>query len=467
MIFTDHFFLLYFFPAFLFIYFLISKRVSLSNIVIIIASLLFYASFGLENVLIFLIPMVIDFILGIIIFKARSKKTKKILLAIGVIGNLGVLAYFKYTYFFLSTSALLFPNHFTSQIELAKNIIIPVGISFIIFQRISYIVDIYRKKIKPSFRFLEYATYATLFPHLISGPIVRYSVLSKQLKNHFINAEMLFDGFKYFVIGITLKILIADRLFVVENLLRQDLTKLSSFESLSLILFFSLRIYLDFTGYSLIAIGIAKCMGFNFPHNFDSPYRSTSVTDFWRRWNITLSLWLRDYVYIPLGGNRKGKIRTNINLFITMFLGGLWHGASWNFVIWGCLHGIYLITERTLKNAGFSLALPNYVKITSVFILISFTWLTFLFTSPSEIVTVIKSIGSLTYTISDPSIEFAFLWSLPSLFGALLWAFVLRETYIDKIKPKLYSVILLCLLFLLAVGYSLVKSSVPFIYFQF
>lgn len=467
MLFTDHFFLLYFFPAFLLIYLLVSKKISLANIVIIVASLLFYASFGLENILIFLIPMVLDFILGILIFKTRSKRKKKALLAIGVIGNLAVLAYFKYTLFFLSTSSLLFPNQFDSQIELAKNIIVPVGISFIIFQRISYIVDIYRKKIKPSFRFFEYATYATLFPHLIAGPIVRYSALSKQLKKHFLDLDMLFDGFKYFVVGIALKILIADRLFVVENLLRQDVSRLSTLESIALILFFSMRIYLDFTGYSLIAIGLAKCMGFNFPQNFDSPYRATSVTDFWRRWNITLSLWLRDYVYIPLGGNRQGKIRTNVNLFITMFLGGLWHGASWNFVIWGSLHGIYLIIERTAKNAGLSLAVPNYIKIACVFTLISFTWLTFLFTNPSEIILVIKALGSFTFSISSPTIKFALLWSLPSLLGALIWAFVLKEAYVDKIKIKLISVILLCLLFLFAVGYSLVKNSVPFIYFQF
>lgn len=468
MLFTDHFFLFYFFPIFFLIYLLVHKNITLANLVIIIFSIIFYSSFGIQNIPILLIPLILDYLLGIAIYKNKNKVQKKILLFSGIILNLLFLGFFKYLGFLLANIGLLIPTHYLAQINtFEQNLLIPVGISFITFQRISYIVDIYRKKTTPAYNFLAYSTYATVFPHLIAGPIVRYSNIKKQLTKRVLTIQKIFDGMKYLIAGLVLKILIADQLYKVESLIIPNIRTTHALESIMLLFYFSFRIYTDFAGYSLMAIGLAKFMGFDFPQNFDSPYRSSNITTFWRRWNMTLSSWLKDYLYIPLGGNKKGKIRTYINLLITMLLGGLWHGANWNFIIWGGFHGAYLAGERWLRDRNISIHLPIQIKILLTFLLISITWLTFIFVNPSEIIIVLAHILALDFSPISPKLMVATLWSIPSLVAAIAWSFFLSENFIEKIKPNFITILLLSILLLLSIGISLLNISVPFIYFQF
>lgn len=467
MLFTDHFFILYFFPIFFILYYLFRRSLTLSDVILIIFSLLFYASFGINNLPILIIPLFIDYFAGIYLQKQRSKRKRKIVLTILIVGNLLLLGYYKYALFTIDSIILLHKDNFLTTLTFYKNIIVPVGISFITFQRISYEVDIYRRKIKACKNLLQYASYALLFPHLISGPIVRYSFIQKQLKKRKLTSLMMFDGMKYFVIGLCLKLLIADKLFIVENALSTNLKNIHSLEAICLLFYFSFRIYLDFCGYSLIAIGLAKLMGFEFPHNFNAPYQAINITDFWRRWNITLSGWLRDYLYIPLGGNRKGKIRTYVNLIVTMLLGGLWHGASWNFVLWGLLHGSYLAIERLLSDKKITIPLPIIIKRYATFLLVTVTWLTFLFKSPGEAAMEVKKILELNFTLPDLSLKLLMQESIVVLLLAIIWSFFLKEEYIEKIKPNLFTSVSIVILLLVCIYSALWSTGVPFIYFQF
>lgn len=467
MLFTDHFFILYFFPVFFIFYYLFRKSLIYSDLLLIFFSLLFYASFGLNNLPILVLPMLVDYYAARYLEKQKSIIKRKIVLAILIVGNLLLLGFFKYTPFVLGSILTVHPSSLISSLSFYKSLIIPVGISFITFQRISYEVDIYRKKIKASKNLLQYASYALLFPHLISGPIVRYSFIQDQLKKRKISSKLLFDGMKYFIVGLSLKLLIADKLYIVESSLSTNLSKLHSIEALILLFYFSFRIYLDFCGYSLIAIGLAKLMGFEFPHNFNSPYQALNITDFWRRWNITLSRWLRDYLYIPLGGNRKGKVRTYINLIITMILGGLWHGASWNFVLWGFLHGAYLAIERFLSDKKITIPLPLIVKRYLTFLLVTVTWLTFLFKSPADISMEITKIFQLNFTAPSLEISSMLKGTIFAIITAIIWAFFLKEEYIEKIKPSFITTTILIFIFIVCLYNALWGGGVPFIYFQF
>lgn len=468
MFFTDILFLLYFFPLFIFLYLIVHKNNIIANLIIVIFSLIFYASFGLSNLPILVIPLVLDFLIAIGIYKFQGTNLSRILLGIAVVANLGLLAYFKYYNFILDNIGTeYFSAKNISTLAALKPILIPLGISFITFQRISYIIDVYRNKIIPTTNFLKYATYASLFPHLISGPIVRFSEIKEQLEKRVINAETIFEGTKYFVLGFAFKLLIANQLFTVEDLIVQNIIHIQFLESVILMIFFSFRIYFDFLGYSFIAIGLAKFIGFDFPQNFNSPYQSTSVTDFWRRWNITLSLWLRDYLYISLGGNRKGKLRTYINLFITMLLGGLWHGASWNFVIWGALHGVFLATERALADLKIKLTMPTYFYKTVTFTLITFTWMIFRFSDIKHLEIFLSSLINISIHPLDQFLIIQLVSSIPALTVAIIWSFFLNESLLERIKPLTRNGWAFTVIFLFLVMYSLLTKGIPFIYFQF
>lgn len=463
MLFTGHFFLFFFFPIFITLYLLAYKKsLFLSNLVIVIASLLFYLSFGIFNILVLIFPMLFDYYLAILIYKTKKSSTKKILLTAGIVFNLILLGYFKYTNFLISDVISIFGFNYSTV-----SIILPVGISFIVFQRIAYLTDIFRKGMKPCFSFINYSTYATIFPHLISGPIVRYSQIKDQLSKRTINSFVIFEGTKYFVFGLFLKVMIADKLFGLESVLLEVLEQATSLDLILLVFTFSLRIYLDFTGYSLIAIGLAKMLGFDFPKNFNSPYLANSFQDFWRRWNITLSSWLRDYLYISLGGNRHGKISTYRNLLVTMLLGGLWHGASWNFVLWGFLHGSYLALERYLSSLHITFPRFGFLAAPFVFLVVSLTWITFLFKDIGDVIFVFVKIFSFDGLFLSQSVQSQFVDLSIIIYLALLWTFKIGENSLEKIKPSAaWSIVLaVTLVFLFAV--TLDVNMVPFIYFQF
>lgn len=312
------------------------------QLLILAASCYFYSYWNPRYLLLLAAPSVIDYLLAIRIEDTTDARARKRWVVISLATNLGLLAYFKYTNFFIDNVAALLglePRHL--------DIVLPVGISFFTFKTLSYTIDVYRKELPACRSILTYAMFVTYFPELIAGPIVRASVflpqITRSLRPSWARARI---GLQVVLLGVTKKLVFADRFAVFVDPVFRSPQSFSSATIAAAVVAYSIQIYCDFSGYSDIAIGVSQIIGFDLPENFNMPYISTSITEFWRRWHITLSSWLRDYLYIPLGGNRKGKLRTYVNLMITMLLGGLWHGASWNFVIWGLLHGIALAVHK-------------------------------------------------------------------------------------------------------------------------
>jgi len=316
------------------------------QLVILVASAYFYAYWKPGYLLLLAAPSLIDYVCAIRIEDTDNAMVRRRWLVVSLVTNLGLLAYFKYTNFFIgSVSALLGvqPRHL--------DITLPVGISFFTFKTLSYTIDVYRREIKTCRSLWQYAMFVAYFPELVAGPIVRASVFLPQLGRSLTPSwPRTMVGLQVVLLGVTKKLVIADRLSIFADAVFARPNTYSPLTVASAVVAYSLQIYCDFSGYSDIAIGVSKIIGFDLPENFNMPYSATSITEFWHRWHITLSQWLRDYLYIPLGGNRKGKWRSYVNLLATMLLGGLWHGASWTFVFWGLLHGVGLIVHKLWRN---------------------------------------------------------------------------------------------------------------------
>ncbi len=342
MIFSSGIFL-WLFAAFILFYLLLQRRTTARLMFVTLFSYYFYYKSSGTYFFLLALVTVSDFFIARLMERATVRWQRKTWVLVSLLLNLGLLCYFKYTNFLLDFFASLTGGTFT-----AMDIFLPVGISFFTFQSLSYTIDVYRKEIKPLTSLLDYAFYVSFFPQLVAGPIVRARDFIPQIRRPlFVSNEMFGRGIFLIVTGLFKKAIISDYISInfVERIFDNP-TLYSGVENLMGVYGYALQIYCDFSGYSDMAIGIALLLGFHFNMNFDSPYKSASITEFWRRWHISLSSWLRDYLYISLGGNRKGKIRQYANLIITMFLGGLWHGASWNFVLWGMLHGIALAVHK-------------------------------------------------------------------------------------------------------------------------
>lgn len=314
----------------------------LRQLLILLASAFFYAYWKPSYLLLLATPSLIDYFCAIKIEDSSNPEARKHWLYVSLVTNLGLLAYFKYTNFFVDNLAELLGRHVAHL-----NIVLPIGISFFTFKTLSYTIDVYRREIKTCRSLWKYAMFVSYFPELVAGPIVRASIflpqMGRSLKPSWSRAVI---GLQVILLGVTKKIVVADRLAIFVDPVFASPSAYSPLTVASAVVAYSVQIYCDFSGYSDIAIGASKIIGFDLPENFNMPYIATSITEFWRRWHITLSLWLRDYLYIPLGGNRKGPWRTYLNLFLTMLLGGLWHGASWTFVFWGFLHGVGLAVHK-------------------------------------------------------------------------------------------------------------------------
>ena len=325
-------------------YVLLRRASTLRILYVILFSIYFYYKSSGIYFLLLVFAAVSDYWIAHGIAAARSKKTKRWLVALSVAVNLGMLGYFKYTNFFIDISNQLFGQGFLQF----RNIFLPVGISFFVFQSMSYTIDIYRGQLKPLSNWLDYLFYLSFFPQLVAGPIVRARDFIPQIRqNPIVVTREMFGTVALIIIGLIKKAVISDYISLnfVDRIF-DDPALYSGFECLMGIYGYALQIYCDFSGYSDMAIGIALLLGFRFPKNFDAPYKSATITEFWRRWHISLSSWLRDYLYISLGGNRKGRVRTYVNLLLTMLLGGLWHGAAVRFILWGALHGVALALHK-------------------------------------------------------------------------------------------------------------------------
>jgi alginate O-acetyltransferase complex protein AlgI len=329
---------------------------SARKVALLLFSYVFYAAWDPPFVLLLIASTIVDWFVAKWMAAATARAKRRALLLVSLVFNLGLLAYFKYTGFALRSLSAVLASVGIEWTPAAPDVVLPIGISFYTFMTISYTIDVYLGRSRPARHFLDYALYVTFFPHLVSGPIVRATELVPQFESpRRATGPMLGWGLALLVLGLFEKVVVADGLMapVVERVYAPQLGGVvSTADAWAGTLAFAGQIFCDFAGYSTCAIGVALCLGFALPDNFRFPYAAVGFSDFWRRWHISLSSWLRDYLYIPLGGNRKGPTRTQLNLLLTMLIGGLWHGASWTFVVWGALHGLYLAGERVAKRVA-------------------------------------------------------------------------------------------------------------------
>jgi alginate O-acetyltransferase complex protein AlgI len=351
--------------------------------ILVVASYTFYGLWDWRFTVLIFWSTLVDYCCGKYLVKVSAIRKRKVILIISIVNGLTILVFFKYFNFFINSFTELMNKLSVDSSFHTLNIILPVGISFYTFQSLSYTIDVYRKDCKPAANFLDYALYVSFFPQLVAGPIERASTLLSQIEAYSgLSVKNLWPGFLMLFTGYVKKVLIADNIAPGVDACFDNFGTLDSLELIKGLFLFSLQIYFDFSGYSDIARGTAKMLGINLQINFRQPYFARNLSDFWSRWHISLSSWMRDYLYIPLGGNKKGWMRTNINLMLTMLLGGLWHGASWNFVLWGGVHGVYLIISRLIEmflgsRVKKAYMLRNILQTAFVFILVTLTWVPF------------------------------------------------------------------------------------------
>jgi len=436
-------------------------------LLITIASIVFYAYWDWRFVFLILFSGVVDYFAGILLVKSNTPK--KVILITSLLVNLSLLSVFKYASFFSDILQRLFSIlHIELNLVHQVNgfsIILPLGISFYTFQSMSYTIDIYRGRLKPTYNILHFFSYLLMFPQLVAGPIVRAKDLLQQLeKNRVVSKTAQWHAFKMVVYGLFRKVVIADNLAYLVDIAYQD--KTGDYGSLfwwTVTIAFSFQIYCDFSGYSLIARGLAKYMGYHFKMNFNHPYLAVSFRDFWQRWHISLSTWFRDYVYIPLGGSRNGTIRSIFSVCLTMLISGLWHGANYTFLIWGGLHALFLLVERFVQLKGF-----KYGKIAFVFILVNLSWVYFRSDSVAQAHKVL-------YQLFDFSFEgfqffkiffdnYVFLFLAIAVELAVLFKSQITPLVGFKTKNK-FDIILVAVTIMLIVCFR--GEGQQFIYFQF
>ena len=454
-----------FLPVVLVLYYLTPKR--FRNLTLFIVDLIFYSWGEPMLVLLMLVSVVLNYTAGVIIgLNRKKKKLTKAVFIIAIILNLGLLGFFKYVGFIGETLNFVMPFLNVPVLKIA----LPIGISFYTFQTMSYTIDVYRNTVKMQKNIITFGTYVSLFPQLIAGPIVRYEDVELQLTTRKETLAQFTDGVKIFLIGLSKKILLANEMGNLWDSIRGSGAQGGALGAWVGIIAYTFQIYFDFSGYSDMAIGLGKMFGFEFMKNFNYPYISKNITEFWRRWHISLGTWFREYVYIPLGGNRKGLPRQILNLGVVWFLTGLWHGASWNFILWGVYFGVILTFEKMfllklLKNV------PGWISHIYAIILFVFGWVIFYFEDMGEMGGFIARLfGSDGFEIRG-DITVTIISYIPLLIAAAVISTPLIPTLYHKIKskPVLYvTENAACILALLLCTSSLVSSSYnPFLYFKF
>jgi D-alanyl-lipoteichoic acid acyltransferase DltB (MBOAT superfamily) len=471
-------------------YSILYKKNSLRNGYLFIVSLFFYYKSGGYFFSLLILSTIIDYSAGLIIASTRKKIKRRFWLIVSLVMNLGLLAYFKYAYFFTDIVNQLFNTNFVVQNVLAKytnswfgtsfdvsSIILPVGISFYTFQTMSYTIDVYRRKLKPVKNIVDFGFYVTFFPQLVAGPIVRASEFIPQLFQKFQLTKAEFSYALFLILnGLTKKMLISDYLSVnfVDRIFDNP-SAFSGVENLLAVYGYAIQIYCDFSGYTDIAIGVALILGFRLPVNFNSPYKATNITDFWRRWHISLSSWLRDYLYISLGGNRKGRFRQNLNLMLTMLLGGLWHGASIRFIIWGGIHGFSLMLHKLFMRLKWNIHTQNwpgrFVSIFITFNLVCLTWIFFRASDMHNVGLMFKQIFSSFHI----GVLLDFIKAYPTVISLLLMAYIIhwlpssiKEWYRGKfINTPMWLKMIIVIIVVIVLHQAKSSNIQPFIYFQF
>ena len=458
MVFSSILFIFRFLPIAMGIYFLTPKK--LKNLSLLILSLIFYSWGEPRYFLLMIASIFVDYFISINIEKNnKNKKIKILLLAISIIFNVGILFFFKYINFFIENINSIF-NMSLNNVKIT----LPLGISFYTFQTMSYTIDVFLGKVKAEKNIINFGAFVCLFQQLIAGPIVKYIDISKELKNRDINLDEIQEGIRLFILGLGSKVLIANNIGSLWNEVEtMGFNNISTILAWMGIIAFSLQIYFDFNGYSLMAIGLGKILGFNFPNNFNYPYESRSITEFWRRWHITLGQWFKQYVYIPLGGNRLGRARTYFNLFIVWFLTGLWHGASYNFILWGLYFFILICIEKNgLLNLLNKHKLISHIY-TIFFILVG--WVLFAVIDLNQIINFLKKM--FIFNAGNEWIYYLRNYIITYTIAIIFSTSFLKKIYNKFVKSNIVDTIILITIFLLSIAYLVDSSYNPFLYFRF
>jgi alginate O-acetyltransferase complex protein AlgI len=475
MVFSSIVFLIYFLPICLLLYYIAPPK--FRNAVLLIMSIFFYAWGAPRFIFVILTTTLLDFFLVNAMDKSNNALKRHLLLGCSLAVNLGLLFYFKYSNFFIENVNTIFQQFGVKHIEWVK-LALPIGISFYTFETITYIVDVYRREHKPLTNFWDYQLYIIFFPKLIAGPITRYCEISDQITNRAANENIDYclSGFYRFIIGLSKKVLIANVMAAQADAIINNGMPINTYLAWMGAIAYTMQIYFDFSGYSDMAIGLAKMFGFRLPENFNSPYIAQNITEFWRRWHITLGSWMRNYLYIPLGGNRVSSSgRLYANLWLVFIASGLWHGASWNYVIWGAYHGCFLIMDRLFLNKIYSFV-GKYLSVAITFFWIIVGWVIFRIENAENLKTYLKTMFSVNSTETAHLINNDFY---PMLVVALVFSFFampnLGKQWQEKIfmsdafSNKGHSLMMLVTMILLVLCIANITCSTfnPFIYFRF
>ncbi len=478
MVFSSVIFIFVYLPVFLALYYLCPQRYR--SYFIFVGSYVFYAWWRIDFALLMLATTAFNYYVAMIIHRTLDQKWRKQILIGAIIGNLALLLYFKYFNFFADSAAQLF-NRGEAYSWSLPHVILPIGISFYIFHNLSYIIDVYRRDLEPSRTFVDYAAFIAFFPHQIAGPVLRFHDLAEQFYHREHNWSKFNYGATRFMTGLAKKVLIADSIAPIADA-AFAIPNPTMAESWLGAIAYTLQLYFDFSGYSSMAIGLGMMVGFYFVENFDAPYRSNSITEFWRRWHISLSNWLRDYLYIPLGGSRKGVARTYFNLAATMVLGGLWHGANTTFLVWGAWHGIWLAIERYFNVSPKAPFRVSRWLFTMLLVIIG--WVFFRAANMTEALDVLAGMAGLQgFALrSDYAWQFTDFSFVVMILGAVIAVAepVLRRYFalpmtVDLVKAKEIDrpritramSVAAVVLGVLAIVKLVADSDTPFLYFQF
>ncbi len=483
MVFSSHLFCFYFLPLALGFYYLLPKR--LRHLGLTLSSYLFYGWANPAFVFLMLLSTTVDYVCALVIagrgpFDRRPpaalaagerSRRQKVALAVSICGNLSLLGFFKYFNFAVESLGALFTaaGFAGPGTEWVLRVTLPLGISFYTFQSMSYTIDVYRGRTAPLKNAIDFACFVSMFPQLVAGPILRFSEVSDQLRERTHTMQKMARGLAFFALGMAKKVLLANPCGKIADTVF-DAGSVAMFDAWYGACAYAFQIYFDFSGYSDMAIGLGLMLGFTFPKNFDSPYRSASITEFWRRWHMSLSRWLRDYLYIPLGGNRRGTARTYANLGIVMLLGGLWHGAAWNYVIWGGFHGVLLAAERAGGGEAATARYPRAPRIAVTFLLVLVSWVFFRAADLSAALTYLASMAGLAAVRPEAALLGGLIhqpYYLTSFAVAALVVWAAPQTW-DWSRRLSVPRMLVCLALLwLALVAMETQGYNPFIYFIF
>lgn len=466
MVFSSALFLTMFFPVVLGVYFLAQEK--LRNCVLLAASLLFYAWGEPKAVFVMIALIVASYFIAL--GMERFPKCAKAILVVGIVLNLSALLFCKYWMFLLENVNLLSGALSFKAVKIPK-IALPIGISFYVFQILSYLIDVYRGQVKAQKKFISLATYVSLFPQLVAGPIVRYETIAEDLENRATNFDNVYQGLRRFIIGLAKKVLIADQMaFIADTVFDSPVQTIPTVFAWIGALAYTLQIFYDFSGYSDMAIGIGRMFNFRFLENFNFPYAARSVQDFWRRWHISLSSWFKDYLYIPLGGNRCSKLRTLFNSYVVFGLCGLWHGATWNFVTWGLYHGSFLAAEKAgLKKLIDKL--PATLANLYVWLFAIVGWVIFrakdLITAKQYLKIMFFGNKKAPLNTFYQATEFITYSNVIVLIAAILFSYPLVPQKYSEIRYTKTDCIAMAFLFVIAYVFAITSTFSPFIYFRF